>query len=44
MNKEFRVRNSWVIIGVGKFFGLGFYIDRWHITIDLFFIYLSIEY
>jgi len=45
MNKEIKIKNSWLYFGLSfKRFAIGFEIDKYHVDIDLFFIWIGVEF
>ena len=45
ITKEIKINNSWLYFGFSfKRFAIGFEINRYHFNIDLFFIWIGIEF
>jgi hypothetical protein len=45
MNKEIKIKNLWLYFGLSfKRLAIGFEIDRYHVDIDLFFIWIGVEF
>lgn len=45
MNKEIKIKNSWIHIGYSRHgFGLGFRIDKYSLNIDFLFFWIGIEF
>lgn len=45
MNKTFNIKDKWVHVGYyWKGFGLGFRIDKYNLSIDFLFFWISVEF
>lgn len=44
MNKEFKIRKSWVSVGAGKQLAIGISVSKYSFNIDLFCFWITIEF
>ena len=44
MNKEFKIRKSWVSVGISKRFAIGIAISKYSMDIDLICLWITVEF
>lgn len=44
VHREIRLGRVIITVGTGRFFGIGFYLDFYHINLDIGLVYISIEW